>query len=102
MVDLNIQLDDLRLLLFGKRPNASFDLVTAIGSTVGESGDYDKFLTACWRMLYIGGRMIFMDFLRHLPERFELWAASNNANVLTRLNDPFAQACIFWLERSSR
>ena len=80
-------------------PAESFDLITTIGSTAAESGEYDRFLTACWRMVRTGGRMLFMDFFRHPPERFVAWAASHDATILTRLGDDIAEGYIFWLAR---
>ncbi len=80
-------------------PAESFDVVTAIGSTADESADYDRFLTACWRMVRADGRMMYMDFYRHPPERVETWAASHDVTILTRVDDEVAKGYIFWLGR---
>jgi ubiquinone/menaquinone biosynthesis C-methylase UbiE len=86
-------------ILSDSLPAASFDVVTVIGSTVGESEDYDGCLDSCWRLVREGGHMMYMDFLRRPPERFEAWAKSTDAEVKVREDDATARACAFWVRR---
>lgn len=53
-------------------PREAFDLVTLIGSTIDETGDFGRCLDACFRLLKPGGHLMFMAGLRSCPpERLE-------------------------------
>jgi ubiquinone/menaquinone biosynthesis C-methylase UbiE len=86
-------------ILSDSLPAGSFDVVTAIGSTVAESKDYDGCLTSCWRLVRESGHLMYMDFLKRPPERFEAWAASHGAVIKTRADDETAGAYAFWAKR---
>ncbi|MFD1676247.1 methyltransferase domain-containing protein [Alicyclobacillus fodiniaquatilis] len=52
-------------------PSEQFDVVTIIGSTVRETGEYKKTLRACIDLVRTGGHLIYMDFLKnHSEEKF--------------------------------
>jgi len=82
-------------------PAAAFDVGTVIGSTVGESGDYDGCLASCWRLVRDSGHMMYMDFpARRSPERFEAWAAAHGASIEVRSDDEIAEGYAFWVRRT--
>lgn len=81
-------------------PAASFDVVTVIGSTVGESGDYDRCLASCVRLVRPGGYLMYMDFYLTPAERFEEWARNRPIEILERVDDEKAGGYIFWARRT--
>jgi ubiquinone/menaquinone biosynthesis C-methylase UbiE len=46
-------------------PKASFDLITLIGSTVNEIGDYDETFKVIASLLKSGGELMYMDILQY-------------------------------------
>ncbi len=62
-----------------------FDLLTIIGSTLREAGDYEGALAGCLRILKPGGRLFLMDFHRyHPPAAFERFAEERGLTILQR------------------
>lgn len=45
-----------------------FDIVTLIGSTINEIGDFQKCLDACFKLLKQGGYLMFMTHLKYSPK----------------------------------
>lgn len=61
-------------ILESSLPDGYFDLVTIIGSTVNEIGNYNDTLENCFRLLKNGGYLIYMDFQKYnVAETFEDW-----------------------------
>lgn len=55
-------------------PAEAFELVTLIGSTVDETGDFKRCLDACFHLLKPGGYLMFMASLRSCPpEKLEAY-----------------------------
>jgi len=53
-------------------PWETHDLLTLVGSTLHETGDYEKSLAACFQLLKEGGELLYMDLLsRHTPKMFQ-------------------------------
>ena len=48
-------------------PQGAYDLVTLIGSTIQEAGQFEQCLDACMRMLKPGGSLMFMAGLKQSP-----------------------------------
>jgi SAM-dependent methyltransferase len=64
-------------------PRANFDLVTMIGSTLQEIGDYRGALDACFSLLKPGGVFFYMDFTTsHSAILFDEYAA-NAGHIIT-------------------
>lgn len=52
-------------------PANEFDLVTVIGSTVKQTGQYQRTLQSCFDLLNPGGVLIYMDFVKnHMGDEF--------------------------------
>lgn len=81
-------------------PPASFDVVTVIGSTVTESGEYDRCLAACFSMVRPSGLMMYMDFDDTPSERFLQWIAMRGGEVVEYIEDETAEAYIYLVRRS--
>ncbi|MBI5094124.1 MAG: class I SAM-dependent methyltransferase [Candidatus Hydrogenedentes bacterium] len=78
---------------------SSFDVVTVIGSTVRESGNYSGCLSSCWRLVRNGGFMMYMDFFRTPSEQFEAWAASGGAVIEEYAQDNTVSGYASWVRR---
>ncbi|WP_010275456.1 class I SAM-dependent methyltransferase [Paenibacillus senegalensis] len=62
----------------------SFDIVTIIGSTVREIGQYNRTLETCFKLLKPGGQFFYMDFEKNYPiDLFEQWAQNANHEIET-------------------
>jgi SAM-dependent methyltransferase len=56
-------------------PQGAFDLVTLIGSTISEAGEFERCLDACLGLLKPGGSLMFMTNLKRSPvSRLEHYA----------------------------
>ena len=55
-------------ILHSTLPNNHFDLVTIIGSTVKQIGEYQKALESCFSILGSNGFLLYMDFTRNHTE----------------------------------
>src|SRR5690606_743746 len=71
-------------------PPASFDVVTVIGSTVSESGNYDRCLTSCMRLVRSAGFLMYMDFHRTPATEFDEWALNRPVSIVERVEDEVA------------
>lgn len=81
-------------------PPASFDVVTIIGSTVAESGDYNRCLASCLRLVKPGGYLMYMDFRWTPAAKFEEWASNRPVSIVERVDDDQAGGYIFWVRRT--
>lgn len=88
-------------ILAGSVKPASFDVVTAIGSTATETGDYNGCLNACWRLLRPDGYMMVMDFEQRPFERVERWLESVGGSTVDRQVDAIARGYAFWMRRTA-
>lgn len=88
-------------ILSNELPPESFDVVTAIGSTAVETGNYEGCLEACWRLVRPGGHMMFMDFNFTPMDRAEKWAKSAGCEIVDFESDPTVNGYAFWLRKGT-
>lgn len=80
-------------------PAASFDVVTIIGSTVTESGNYSRCLGSCLRLVRPAGFMMYMDFFQTPAKYFEDWSSTRRFSIVERVDDERAGGYIYWVIR---
>lgn len=69
-------------------PVEKFDIVTLIGSAVNETGDFNRCLDSCFRLLKRDGYLMFMGNVKQVPfERLETYISHSTHRILQ--NDLF-------------
>ncbi|GMA66004.1 class I SAM-dependent methyltransferase [Alicyclobacillus fastidiosus] len=70
--------------------NDLFDLVTIIGSTVKQTGEYEKTFHSCFDLLHKNGVLVYMDFLKnHTDDEFVQFIQSTPHRIedISRYNE---------------
>lgn len=78
----------------------SFDVVTMIGSTMNEIGNYEQTLEACFNLLKSNGTFFYMDMVKYNDlKKFEDWARHNKVIVeQVEIFDRYANLSSFMLK----